>query len=49
MSEMSILSFPTSFCLFGSLVLGFLVGFVLVLLLEGIYSLVSLLFIHIVN
>jgi hypothetical protein len=30
------LSFPTSFCLFGSLVLGFLVVFVLVLLLEGI-------------
>ena len=33
---MSILCFPTSFCLFGSLVLGFLVVFVLVLLSEGI-------------
>ena len=31
------LSFPTSFCLFGSLVAGFLVVFVLVLLLEGIF------------
>jgi hypothetical protein len=36
MSEMSILCFPTSFCLFGSLVIGFLVVFVLVLLSEGI-------------